>query len=473
MARNTNGNQFKYLVVNTEKELARKLEIHELKKNKDGSPSENDKKNRPSLSKIFDEAPDPSKQGISLIKSYLASDDLSLIANILDIGYGQSIMWDERCVLDTSIANKLANYSLARLKLAESCIRINRNNEYVIEYFHNHIEASEKASISFILGGVFSYLAAVNWVNSFDDNLKSFLHTSVYSISSLNLKKKTKKSPDYLVETEKGKWHIFESKGGHYTDRWNRIEEGLQQLDSITQVSWVDGVKNEPPESQVCTFSSIDAGQPIQILVVDPQGNEKEEIILNRAICFLVKKIIALDQYNCFIKKNKTFEIEGMTDWTFISATHFENIEIGIPSHYLSYQDEIRIKLGAYLMFRKHLMSIIDNPKILPYFFHATIQRMGSLSRKAAKLVIDFLNNKSAPHPHKDALLNFSDYLQLDKLVEILELHDDLLHKKISDRLRHHLTSNGTLICHTPSKLNLDPWSDNESKIKKKPKPRY
>lgn len=165
-----------------------------------------------------------------------------IVQAALECGYGRTGMWSSALLLSTKESLELASYLLKRLLMVASCIKVDNNDAYFTKEFYLKIEPSEKVAISFIAGGIGSFITAYHWLAAAGEKIDVMLHTSIYAKGSCPLLKTTplttQKSPDYLIESNSGEWHIFESKGGTYAGRHKRIQEGLLQLGAITHLAW-------------------------------------------------------------------------------------------------------------------------------------------------------------------------------------------------------------------------------------------
>ncbi|WP_156328121.1 hypothetical protein [Massilia sp. WF1] len=207
---------------------------------------------------------------------------VDIICAALEGGYGRHNLWTSGLAMKPAEASDLARYLLSRLALVTSCLLRNANHALTIKPVYAHVETSEKAALSFIIGGIGSYIAAQNWLRTGGDRLDLFLHAGIYTKAVngigplVNYSSTSKKSPDYLVYSEKKDWHVFESKGGSIDDRWLRIVQGLAQLANLPPIFWV-GDSPKDVKTAVCVHTSVDANKALQITIVDPPSKNDEE----------------------------------------------------------------------------------------------------------------------------------------------------------------------------------------------------
>jgi hypothetical protein len=297
----------------------------------------------------------------NILSLYPAVPTRYIVRAALECGYGRRGMWTSHLVLNPSQAQQLAEYLLKRLLMVAACIGVNGAEAYIPRSFYFRIEASEKVAISFIVGGIGTYLAAENWLNAAGDKARVFLHSSIYSkgvlprIYGASLKTSSSKSPDYIVETNSGDWYVFESKGGNYASRYKRIVEGLLQLNGITSVGWsCSGPKTVT--ASMCVHTSLDSGKPMKVTAIDPPGVEiseskQEPIILNKAVCLLLKKIEALDQFHALNVLGNAKSDNNFAGWTSVNIEQIPGLIAAIPEGYLMLEGVLRPKLGVYFLF--------------------------------------------------------------------------------------------------------------------------
>ncbi|MBB1527358.1 MULTISPECIES: hypothetical protein [Pectobacterium] len=271
----------------------------------------------------------------------------------LECGYGRTGMWSSHLLLTHKESLELASYLLKRLLMVASCIKVDKNDAYFTQEFYSKIEPSEKVAISFIAGGIGSFIAAYHWLAAAGEKINVMLHTSIYTKGlSPSVKTNpltTKKSPDYLIESDSGEWHIFESKGGTDAGRHKRIQEGLLQLGAITQLAWASPtLTRKQVQTNVCTHTCIDAGSRLKVLAYDPPGENTEEgqtIILDEAVCKLLKIVESLDQFHVL-----GTEVSTEDGWEWKTVPQINNLRVALPSQYFDLEEKLRTRLGLYFL---------------------------------------------------------------------------------------------------------------------------
>ncbi|AVG78910.1 hypothetical protein [Pantoea ananatis] len=435
------GNEFTYYLINSEREYLRNTLI-ENEKDEEEKKKIRRKHNFPSIIDILSEPID----GRDLLeKNHIAENEFHLIKELLECGYGQCAKWDSYRVLDIKLAEKIHKIIMKRLDFTAECVLINDVKAYEVQEAYGILESAEKTNISFTLGGVFSYLAAKNWVRSYGDQLQSFLHVNIYKNSIMEIDTNGTHNPDYIVETKGGEWHIFESKGGGFTTRWTRLQEGLEQVGAITKVGWCENSK-KTVLSHVCTFASIDAQKAIGIIVIDPEPKIDKSLIINKAICRLIEKLMAIDKYTFFSNESEPLNIKGMEGWSFVHATHFDDVEIGLPKKYFDFEKELRGNLGVYLALRE----------ILENYSYKNIMSGSEILRLLNDRLIDFslarrpLNNLKTYEKFdfrwNEILSSFFKLLEIDVLSSLYENIDKELSDRLTHQMKSHLTQSGMLV---------------------------
>ncbi|AMY66013.1 MULTISPECIES: hypothetical protein [Enterobacter] len=471
----SSGNKFTYLVVSPPHVRRRNDEIEKIELKKYLNRQDGIKKqiNHPSYGDVC-VAYKPPKTMLLPADTLVARTKFYAIPGALECGYSQSINWTAEGMLNAEIHRKISIYVLARLKLAGACIGISHSRSFKVKNFYQCIEASEKATISFIIGGFFCYQSATNWLNSRHEQIKLFIHAGLADKASLSLKRKKgkKTTPDYLIETTQGKWHVFESKGGESSSRWQRIEEGIAQLESVTRVGW-KGQKNQPISTFVCTHTSIDSGKEIAVNVVDPLPGHSRSIILNRAVSVLLTKASLIDLFDVLAEdeSNAVFSIPGMQGWKFINAPLYDHVQLGIPEKYSALKDVLRIGVGQYLALKEIIDDALMEDDEMPTP-EAVEKRLSDLSikpddvRNAMTLIAPLLHKKRA---YEDILHLFSEKLKLPELADKFCQEDERLEKALSESVRKHRSPWGGLVREAPAPGHDDPWEKKQRQNKMKP----
>lgn len=86
---------------------------------------------------------------------FIAETSLLATPGALECGYSQCIDWTADGILDENIYKWIGWYARNRLRLAGTCVEISQGKAFKMRDFYQCIESSEKATISFILGGFF------------------------------------------------------------------------------------------------------------------------------------------------------------------------------------------------------------------------------------------------------------------------------------------------------------------------------
>lgn len=470
-----NGNKFTYKKVSPGLVQIRNDKIEKIKLYNSLCQHEGytKKKNNPSYSEVCIDYV-PLKNMLLPEDTLVAKTHLYAIPGALECGYSQCINWTAESVLNAQIRRSIGRYTIARLKLASACIGISNSRSFKVKNFYQCVESSEKSTISFIIGGFFCYQSATFWLNSRHEKVKHFIHAGLAEKASLSFtrKKDMKTTPDYLIETTQGKWHTFESKGGESSSRWQRIEEGIAQLESVTEVGW-KGKQRIPVSTFVCTHASMDTGKEISIHVVDPDPVYPQSIILNHAVCVLLTKIALINLFDTLVEDNPAgiFKVAGMEEWIFISTHHFDGIQLGIPEKYLNLNKISVSNVGVYLALKEIIDSaLIENnefpateeiEKELSHFFKRT-----NSSRKFMSFLTPLLKKKL---PYEETLHLFSEYLGLSGMAYDFCQEDERLEKALSESVRKHRSPWGGLVRKAPLSGYDDPWEKKQKQNKMKP----
>lgn len=86
---------------------------------------------------------------------------VDVIGAALEGGYGRRSNWTSALVLNKAEALGLARYLMQRLQMVVVCLARDKSNARQLKSFYSRVEASEKTALSFILGGIGAYLAAL------------------------------------------------------------------------------------------------------------------------------------------------------------------------------------------------------------------------------------------------------------------------------------------------------------------------
>lgn len=392
----------------------------------------------------------------------------------LECGYAQCIDWTGEAILNENIYKSIGLYTCARLKLAGSCVVVSKNKAFKMQSFYQCIEASEKSTISFILGGFFCYQSAIYWLTSRHEQIAHFIHAGLIKKASLKFypDKEKRKTPDYLIETRKGKWHVFESKGGGHASRWQRIEEAVKQLKSVTHVVRKAGTP-EKILTFVCTHASIDADKDITIDVVDPVPDRVQPLIINPDVCTLLSKLTSISLYDTLsaIETSRKDEIEGMDEWVFVHAPEYDDVQFGIPKTYLKFKDEIKSSLGIYLALKEVIdLKLVENNET--GYFKEGLVKLAELfpSRTELRNIIKRVKptleqyRKITENNYGHFLKSLADSLALKPLAEIILLEEYLLADTLPESIKKHRSPWGGLTRTAPLPGYDDPWATPKSK---------
>lgn len=482
---NENGNVFTWLEVSEQSLITRENEKKEIDAIKASNEKDGITKivHYPSYEKVC--VSYTLKNGMTKLEDKLIAETrLYATPGALECGYAQCIDWTGEAILNENIYKSIGLYTCARLKLAGSCVVIGKNKAFKMQSFYQCIEASEKSTISFILGGFFCYQSAIYWLTSRHEQIEHFIHAGLIKKASLQFypDKEKRKTPDYLVETHKGIWHVFESKGGGHTSRWQRIEEAIAQLDSVTQIVRKDG---EPEDiiTFVCSHTSIDAGNEISISVVDPVPDHAQPLIINPDVCTLLSKLTLISLYDTLsaIETSRKYEIEGMDEWAFVHAPEYDNINFGISGMCLGFKRKLKLRLGIYLLIKEIVDLNLAKDKIGVSIAEVKEKLTASLSsqvkiRRVIGALSPFMRRKISHENYGDYFNALSEYLALPKLTKKILEEEKRLVNDLPEIIKKHRSPWGGLTRKAPLPGYDDPWElaqiNKRKTLGKKPKNR-
>ncbi|MBE8905613.1 hypothetical protein [Enterobacter asburiae] len=413
---------------------------------------------------------------------FIAETSLLATPGALECGYSQCIDWTADGILDENIYKWIGWYARTRLRLAGTCVEISQGKAFKMRNFYQCIEASEKSTISFILGGFFCYQSATYWLTSRHEQIEHFIHAGLIKKASLQFypDEEKRKTPDYLIETHEGKWHVFESKGGEHTPRWQRIEEAVKQLESVTHVVRKGG-KPEKIRTFVCTHTSIDADKDIAINVVDPVPERAQPLIINPDVCVLLSKLTLISLFDTLsaIETSRKYEIEGMDDWVFVHAPEYDDVQFGIPKMYMEFKGEIKSSLGIYLALKEVIDLKLVNNNEAGYFKEGLV-KLAELfpSRTTLLNVIKRVKptlkqyRKITENNYGHFLKSLADSLALQPQAERILLTEFLLVDNLPEPIKKHRSPWGGLTRTAPLPGYEDPWATPKSKPDNPKKPR-
>ncbi|WP_141513007.1 hypothetical protein [Ramlibacter sp. WS9] len=291
--------------------------------------------------------------------------DLQVTRAALECGYGPRSKWSASLALKPHEATGLARYLIARIEMVVSCIEVNSKNARLPRTFYKRVEPSEKVAMSFILGGIGTYLAARLWLTAGGQSVDAFLHAGIYSKAvngaepEVTFSPSSGKWPDYVVATKSGHWHVFESKAGTRVNRWARVVEGLVQLSNLPVIGWT-GSTLTPAVSCVCVHTSVDSDQALHVTAVDPpgevdDGENPKKLELIPGVCKLLLLIETLDQYRALADNLILQEDAAPREWSMATSSRFGGLRIGVLIDYLRRESEVRWRLAVYLAVREVL----------------------------------------------------------------------------------------------------------------------
>lgn len=294
-----------------------------------------------------------------------------LLRAALECGYGRRSNWTSDLALNATEATDLSAYLLSRLEMVTNCLEAPPRSPQSIRWFHRRIEASEKVAISFILGGICTYLAAEMLLKAKGDLLDLFLHVGLYTKSFSAAKPliissgaTTKSLPDYIAVTSSNELHLFESKGGNSAARYERILSGLKQLTMAPALGW-SGPKASAVESFNCAHTSVDAGKPLRVMIVDPPARTKGSQSDDKApkvpylIPSVARLLIVLETVEYF-KALGTGQMRpeppvDLIGYRVSESPLFGGMVVGVPAVFLHHESTIRERLSAFLAVREVL----------------------------------------------------------------------------------------------------------------------
>jgi hypothetical protein len=291
----------------------------------------------------------------------------------LSAGYGRSskqIKWGATDAAD------LRRYLGYRLEMLLACLEYNGSTVRPRSFFE-HVETSEKAALSFITGCLGTHLAARRWTAGGGTRVVSFLHTGIYTnadvvlpsaLIALAKARQDGKVPDFLVKDGNQAWHAFESKGGTQSSRWKQVVAGLKQLENVGGIGYAHPTGSlAPPVTAVCVQTVLDSGHDINIVLVDPPGDERStttlpseneppplKLRLVPGVAELFATLEVLDWFHGLTDSEDALASDEQdatavnVAWTFGSSRAFGGIRMGVPSEFLTLEAEIRRRMGLY-----------------------------------------------------------------------------------------------------------------------------
>jgi hypothetical protein len=393
-------------------------------------------------------------------KSVLRGIDIMRAA--LEGGYGRLNLWTSDLAMNPTEASDLAHYLLSRLALVTSCLFRGANNTIAVRAVYAHIETSEKSALSFIIGGLGSYIAAQQWLKTGGDSLDLFLHAGIYTKALngvgplVNFAASSQKSPDYLVYTGKKDWHVFESKGGSIDGRWLRIVQGLAQLNNLRRIFWIGKTFPRSVRTAVCVHTSVDANEALKITVVDPpgenEGADEGAVGLIESVCNLLLVLEAIDQFRGLVGRSSTHKVGyGETAWLLSDSDVFGEFVVGIPSRYFDNELKIRRVVGIYLSAAESYSASnsVDNFRIgFRRKLFGVLRLNGNSTSERLSRAIDFYMQRIVQLFYQpDFLLRTSKVLRMEAIsTRVMISGEEKVFARLSSEAETLITSGGMLI---------------------------
>lgn len=200
-----------------------------------------------------------------------------------------------RAAIKVGSSNSAGNFDILkyRKQILDSFFMVN-NNEVTLKNI-DYLETSEKVSISYFLGMIFTQLVAEQQFGisqlfhlqptDFDKLNKSyFVHTSKKGLI-----------PDLIGVDVNNQIYLFEAKGSTRTDKMNSaVSNGVQQLLSVDKVIFINNVAYKLYEAQyfpefkhgsnryvVATQPNKDKGNKLVTSIIDPLPEGDIQLVLN------------------------------------------------------------------------------------------------------------------------------------------------------------------------------------------------
>lgn len=396
--------------------------------------------------------------------------DVEIVRAALECGYGRGSKWTSALALNPHEATDLANYLLKRLEMVAACIEVDANQARVPRSFYARVEASEKVALSFIIGGIGAYLAARKWLNAGGDSVAAFLHVGIYTkgingtppLVSFSLV--SGKSPDYLVESRQGDWHVFESKGGASAGRWGRIVEGLVQLSNVPKIGWA-GHTPKPPTTCVCVHTSVDSGKHLHVTAVDPPGDSNTSddsgaLVLINGVCRLLLVLETVEQYRALAEGSAERVGVGADGWEKSISSRFGGLVVAVPTRYIRFEWIVRCYLAVHLAVSEVLASqsfaeLKENKR--DSLVRHVGERLGFQAGSDRALHLPqrwlgrMLNRMADDYGREDFLYRCAKHLKLDRIAERLRpsmVENVIL--RLSQNQPYLLTSGGMFLQQSP-----------------------
>lgn len=430
---------------------------------------------------------------------------MNLVGAALECGYGRRRTWTAPLVLNPAEGASLAAHLLRRVELVLNCLERATNDAQVIKTFYERIESTEKGDISFVLGGLCTFLASRLWLRATKDPLQAFLHVGLCAnalstpLPYLQVANSgTRSLPDYVAVSASAKLHLYESKGGELEAKWGRLMEGLDQLFTTPSLGW--GVPlPSAVESLNCVHVTVDAGRELEVTVIDPpqESSARTEDVprepstfLLRGVARLLQVLEAVDNYRALTGEAVPVEVsETPANYLMKPTSVFGGFEAGIPIAFIKYETHVRLRLAVFLSIREVLddkafygWTWDEQRRSLHAEVIARLQRSGEVGLPEASevsLILPALKDGDGaapggdftrPHPllleaitaalganrQEDMLLMVANRLELDRLATEVFAHVAPSNDQESLRTNELVTTGGLMLklAHGPESGN-------------------
>lgn len=307
-----------------------------------------------------------------------------IIVAALSGGYGPRNAWSGSLTMPVSEHQAMWTYLRRRLEMTQACLH-HQGGRLTPRDFFESVEATEKGALSFIIGGIGTYLAASRWLNASGRKLERCLHTGVFRDATLVTPSAkvnvlhTSRIPDFLVLDSANDWHVFESKGGVFDKRWGQLLDGLKQLGSVSQVGYA-GAGLSAPASKVCVQTVVEHGRDLSLTVIDPPpettdngpGREDEEapsgtrIAVVQSVARVIEWFEAVDWFECIAEQLLSTDesTRFVADrWTFRKSTAFDGVVVGIPTAYIKRRQAIVRPMREFVAVKSALETTSSNAR--------------------------------------------------------------------------------------------------------------
>jgi hypothetical protein len=387
------------------------------------------------------------------LNSRLILDDIDIMQAALECGYGKRIDWTAKLVLNPAEAQELAYYLTARIHMLLACIRLNTRNARELRTFYKAMESSEKTALSFLAGSIGAFFSAKEWINASGDKMQDFLHLGIYAKSMAGrpphvaYTSHSSKWPDYLVHTSSGCWHVFESKGGSKGSRWQRLVEGLRQLDGTPHIGWA-GTTATPATSLVCAHTSVDPGKPMHFTVVDPppdlpRPEQNPPIELIKPVARLMKYLEAIQQFRALTGTKIESRMEGNDFWTEGNSNYSQILRVLLPRKFLEHEAEIRERLGIFIAIRDKLRKPSEQSHLGSQLAQGFRLDIDLHQRQNSLLWVDTYNFLTQNSGRTVNPQEISEVLNLQKFSEIIDTVINEAHERITHSGNTVITTGG------------------------------